>query len=502
MGIIGRQAAKLTIANLLSVIIGFFNTIYIYPLDEGIYGLAMFVLSVGTLFEMFMSLGVHSLTLRFFPTFKNPKNGNNGFLVFALIYMGFGLLCFSIFFWLFSGFFFQILQDNRPENAKYLKLFFGYIPLLVGLISFQTFLLSFISQFQRVVIPGIIFNVLPKVWIPVVFLLTYYHVISNQWLVNSIFLMLGVSLVSLLFYLKRLGQFSLKPQWEYYPRVQVKMMVAYALFSLLGSAGSQMAFRIDQSMLGSVLSMEALGLFSIALTFTATMEMPAKSVLNITGPIISDLIKKEKFSEINILYQRSALNMFSAGLFLFLGLYLVADDIFMMTKNADKLMIAQQIALILALGKLFDMITGPNDLIIGLSKYYKFNLICIFLLSLGNVLLNFKFIVLYGVFGPAFASVIFLFLFNIIKIIFLWLKFKMLPFTINMLYIVMIAALCIGIDLLIPDFENVYLNFLLGGLILMLGYVAPFMYWKLAPDLVNLFYGGLGSLGIKNPFQK
>ena len=128
MGIIGRQAAKLTIANLLSVIIGFFNTIYIYPLDKGIYGLAMFVLSVGTLLEMFTSLGLHSLTLRFFPKFKNPHNGNSGFLLFALTYMVIGLIFFSTLFWLFSGFFFQMLQDNRPENAYYLNLFLISFP--------------------------------------------------------------------------------------------------------------------------------------------------------------------------------------------------------------------------------------------------------------------------------------------------------------------------------------------------------------------------------------
>jgi O-antigen/teichoic acid export membrane protein len=502
MGIIGRQAAKLTIANLLSVIIGFFNTIYIYPLDKGIYGLAMFVLSVGTLLEMFTSLGLHSLTLRFFPKFKNPHNGNSGFLLFALTYMVIGLIFFSTLFWLFSGFFFQMLQDNRPENAYYLNLFFDFIPLIVGLITLQTFLINYLSQFQRVVIPGIIFGILPKIWIPCAFLLTYHHIFSDQMLVNSIIGMLGVSLTILIYYLKVLGQLNLRPQWSNYPAIQVKEMVTYALFSLLGTAGAQMAYRIDQSMLGSIVSMEALGLFSLALTFTATVEMPAKSVLNITGPIISDLIKKEQFTAINQLYQRSALNMFAAGLFLFLGLYLVADDIFRMTKNAETLLIAQQIALILALGKLFDMVTGPNDLIIGLSRYYKFNLICIFLLSLGNVLLNFKFITLYDVYGPAFASLIFLFLFNIIKVIFLKIKFNMLPFSSNMLYLIGLALVCIGLDFLIPDSTSVFINFLVGGLILLIVYVCPFVYWKIAPDLVNMLYGGLGSLGIKTPFKK
>lgn len=502
MGIIGRQAAKLTIANLASVIVGFFNTIYIYPLDKGIYGLAMFVLSVSTLLEMFTSLGLHSLTLRFFPQFKNPQNGNNGFLPFALSYLLIGLLLFSILFWSLSGFFFQILQDNRPENAHYLSLFFNRIPFIVALITMQTFLINYLSHFQRVVIPGIVFNVLPKIWIPIVFLLSYHGLFSDLQLVNSIIIMLIASVVILLIYLRILGQFSLRPQWRFYSKEKIKEMLGYALFSLLGTAGAQMAYRIDQSMLGSILSMEALGMFSLALTFTATVEMPAKSVLNITGPIISDLIKKENYPEIEQLYQRSALNMFAAGLFLFLGLYLVADDIFLLTKNAETLLIAQQIALVLALGKLFDMITGPNDLIIGLSRFYKFNLLCIFLLSLGNVLLNFKFITLYGVYGPAFASIIFLFLFNIIKVIFVKIKMGMLPFTRNMFHLLGLASFCVVLDFFLPKTGWIWLDLFIGGIVLLCFYLFPLIFWKLAPDLVNMLNGGLSSLGIKNPIKK
>lgn len=501
MGIIGRQAGKLTIANFFSVFIGFFNILYIYPLDKGIYGLAMFVITVGGLMEMFANMGLPTMTLRFFPSFKSPQNGNRGYLSFAFIYLGIGLVFFTLLFWFFANFFFQILKDNHPENTYYLSLFFDAIPIIVGLITLQSFLISYLSQFQRVVIPGIIFSLLPKIWIPVVFLLAYYKYFSDQMLVNSVILMLFTSTVLMLIYLYRLGQFDLRPQWQYYPKVRLKEMISFALLSLLGTAGSQLAFRIDQSMLGSILGMEALGLFSMALTFTSTIEMPAKSVLSITAPIISDLIKKENYAEVESLYQRTALNMFAVGVFLVLGLYLVADDVFRLTKNAQTLLIAQQIALILSISKLLDMISGPNDLIITLSKYYLFNLFCIFILSLGNVLLNFTFIASYGVFGPAFASLLFMFVFNLIKVIFIKVKMNMLPFTLNMAYLLGLAALCVGLHLLLPKTGWVICDLALGGLILITVYIFPLIFWKLAPDLTNMIQGGISNLGITLPWQ-
>ena len=157
--------------------------------------------------------------------------------------------------------------------------------------------------------------------------------------------------------------------------------------------------------------------------------------------------------------------------------------------------------MILGLAKLMDMITGPNDMIIGISKYYRFNMLLIIALSLGNILLNYSFIRQYNVFGPAYASLVFIVAFNCIKVIFLWVKFKMLPFSRPMLYLVISALICGGVHYVLPSTGFIILDGLLGGVILLLGYLLPLMYWKLAPDLIAMLNGGLGSLGIKNPFK-
>ncbi|WP_373550780.1 lipopolysaccharide biosynthesis protein [Haliscomenobacter sp.] len=500
MGIIGRQGAKLTIANFLGVGIGFLSVIFIYPKDSALYGLMMFLYATGTLFEPLASLGIQAIILRYFSRFKDLDKTKHGLLLYSLLHISVGIVLFSILFWLFSGPISGLIQRLNPKDAENIDLFFNFIPVLVALLALQNLFNYYIANLHRIVIPGIILSILPKLWMPATFLLAYYQILDTSGIIYSVLGMVLVSVLALVFYLQSLGQLNLQPRWEFYPRATLQEMITYGLYGLLGIAGTQMAYRIDQSMLGTVLSMKAVGVFTFALTIATTIDMPARSVLNISAPLISDFFAKGEMGKIGEHYKKIALNLFSVGLFLYLGLVLVADDIFMLTGKPE-LLIARNIAMILGLAKLMDMLTGPNDMIIGISKYYRFSMLLIIALSLGNILLNYSFIRKYNVFGPAYASLVFIVAFNCIKVIFLWVKFKMLPFSRPMLFLAISALICIGIHYVLPSSGSIILDGLLGGIILLLGYLLPLVYWKLAPDLIAMLNGGLGSLGIKNPFK-
>lgn len=494
MGVIGRQATKLTIANLSGLLLGVFNTFFIYPANKSIYGLIMFVISTGSFLEVFASLGVNSLVLRFFPKFKDEEFSHRGFLGFIGIYLLCAFVLFLILFTTLGNYFFHFLLANRPENAKYLNLFFNYIPILALLMALQSSLTIFIGQFQRVVVPGIVVNVLPKFWVPILFYLAYHQLIDQQFLVYIIIGILFSSVGLLVWYVKQMGHFSLKLQWEFFPKPVVKEILVFAMFSLLGSIGTQLAYRIDQSMVGTLIGVEGLGIYSLALTIAVAVELPAKSVINITGPIIGQLLVKENYPSIEALYKKSALNMTVAGLFLFLGLFMIADDLFLMTKYVDTLSAVQKLASVIVIGKLLDMITGPNDYIIGLSKHYKFNLFLLFGLSLLSILGNVCLIPIFGLYGPPIVSILFLFSFNSIKVFFIWRKFKISPFSNQLGYVLLVALLAVGLHELIPGSSSAIFNLLVGSLILISVYILPILYWNLAPDISAMLLKMIGLI--------
>ena len=67
------------------------------------------------------------------------------------------------------------------------------------------------------------------------------------------------------------------------------------------------------------------------------------------------------------------------------------------------------VVLFVMLGKLIDMASGANGEIIGLSKYYKFNMYCILFLAVLTVVGNYFLIPALGVTGAALATAISLF---------------------------------------------------------------------------------------------
>ena len=104
--------------------------------------------------------------------------------------------------------------------------------------------------------------------------------------------------------------------------------------------------------------------------------------------------------------------------------------------------------------------TGFNGEIITYSKYYKFNLIAIGLLILLNVSLNLLFINVlnYGIEGVAVASLISMILFNLSKLLFIYKKFKILPFDNSYLKLIFVFAIVLLISYYLPILNNHLLN--------------------------------------------
>ena len=89
------------------------------------------------------------------------------------------------------------------------------------------------------------------------------------------------------------------------------------------------------------------------------------------------------------------------------------------------------IVFVIGLAKLYDNALGNNNAILFNSDYYRVVLLLGVLLAVSTVILNALFIPEFGINGAAYASCITIFLYNTIKVVFVYLKFKMQPFTIN-----------------------------------------------------------------------
>ena len=87
------------------------------------------------------------------------------------------------------------------------------------------------------------------------------------------------------------------------------------------------------------------------------------------------------------------------------------------------------VVFIISVAKLFNSVLGNNNSILFYSDYYRMVLFFGVIIAICTVVMNLVFIPAFGLEGAALASCITIFIYNSIKLWFVWLKFKISPFT-------------------------------------------------------------------------
>jgi len=131
--------------------------------------------------------------------------------------------------------------------------------------------------------------------------------------------------------------------------------------------------------------------------------------------------------------------------------------------------------------------TGVNSQIIGTSTYWRFEFISgVILLSI-MLPLNYILTKQYDIVGTATAGLISITIYNLIRIIFLWKKFNLYPFTAQSLYTILLAASCFGVCYLL--FQNIHglPGLFLRSIIFSILYGTGSVYLKLSPDIIPIW---------------
>ena len=139
---------------------------------------------------------------------------------------------------------------------------------------------------------------------------------------------------------------------------------------------------------------------------------------------------------------------------------------------------------------LMDLATGFNGNIISLSKYYKFNIIVMLLLAGLTIGLNWYFInhTDLSLIGIALSTAISVTLYNMIKVIFNYFVFKVSPFSIEMIFVSIICTLAITVAIVLPVFENNFINLVYKPAVVLLLIFIGNHFTKIFPieDYINM----------------
>lgn len=496
MGIIKRQSIKRSIVSYVGTLIGVVSTIFIYPLDKEIYGYMQFLIGVATFLWPFASLGGTVPAIRFFRNFKDGKD-NHGFLGFLLLWVVVAFSIFTLFGLLFKEPLFDLLARLHFNRTYFSDNVSTIYLLCLCYILIQLFVL-YTSNFNRIVIPTAFQNLGLKIGIPALVLLYYYGFLNEftvKWLLLGLYALIAVCLAV---YLYSLGGLNLKVKFSFLNRSLLKEMLNYAFYGLLGSVGTVFAFSIDTIMVAPLTNFGEGGLYNIALFIGNAIGIPLAAINGIAAPIISKAWGKNDRAEITQIYERSSKLLFTTGIFLLMLVWLSLDDVFRLSPKYDELIAGQFVVLIIGIARVIDMTTGVNGSIIGYSKYYRFNLLALLVLSFSNVFLNYLLIPQLGITGAAVATGISIVLFNVIKYVFIWSRFGMQPLRWSFLWVFLLAAIAYVVSSILPPTGIPLINIVLKSGLAALLFGGPLLYFRLAPD-VNEAAGELWGR-VKNIF--
>ncbi len=419
MGIVASQSAKNLITTYFGFGIGALNTLVLYVqfFEEENYGLVGLLLSTATLIMPFMAVGVQNTLIKFYSKYSGRQQ--DIFLSFMLL-LPLLILIPGV---LIGSLLYDSIVDFLASKNEIVR---PYV-YLIGIIAFAMAYFEIGYAWAKTQLQSVFGTVMNEVFhrLGVMVLLALY---AFELLDLTSFLY-GVTVVYLLRMLIMLTYaFSLKkPRFQIALPKELSSILKYALLIILAGSVAVMILDIDMFMLNVLLPIENLAYYAVAIYIAAVIAVPARAMHQIIYPLTATYLNNRSFLELKDLYKKSSLTLFVVSGLIFLliicnikSLYLLLDPSY--SKGL-------YVVLLISLAKLADNVMGNNNAILYNSDYYRLVLVLGVILVVVAVILNLIFIPQLGVKGAAIATFLASVGYVITKIIVVYLKFKMQPFT-------------------------------------------------------------------------
>ncbi len=436
MGVVLKQSFKNTVITFTAFGIGGINALFLYTsfLSDKYYALVTFLLTTANLLMPLTAFGVQYSILKFFSSYKTKKD-KDVFLSFSMLLPLFIAIPFGV---LGSVFYEQISNYLSIKNPIIKEYTWVVYLVAVATAYFEIFYAWAKVQMQSVI--GNIFKeMFSRVAATILLLLVYFELISQvefiYYLTGAYFIRMSV----MLFYALKLY----KPRFHFQLPKNYKEILKYASYIILAGSAGAILLDIDKFMIPQKEAIELTAYYAVGVYIASVIEVPGRSMAQIVQPITAKALNENNMAEIKKLYKSTSINLLLACGLIFLLINLNINQAYLLIdeKYSDGVMVV----LMISLAKLYTMALGNNGAIISNSKYYKILLPYAIAMALSVIFLNDWLIDLYQMNGAALSTLLVILFFNTVKIWYVKQKFKILPFSIKTLYIIVLIVIVYSI---------------------------------------------------------
>jgi O-antigen/teichoic acid export membrane protein len=477
LGIVFKQSFKNSLVIYLGFLIGGLNTVIFYPqfMESSYYGVVVSLLAASNLFMPLIGVGVHFAIIKFFSAY-NEKQQRDRFLstvlflpLFVAIPIGF----------IWDNFHDWILSYVPEENSKLIENF----TLTIYIVAIACAYFEVFYAWAKVQLKSVLGNVLKEFWnrAAVMLLLLavafdfltkpqFIYVLTGMYILRTLVMMIyAFSLY--------LPKFSLKPPENF------GEVIRYGLYILLAGSAGAILLDIDKIMIPGKETFEKAAYYTVAVYIGTFIEVPSRAMRQILEPLTSQNLNDNDEKEVSSLYKRSSINLLVIGGLFFLLVNCSIHEFFKMMEEGFAG--GELIVLMISFAKLYNVFLGNNRDIINNSKFYRIALPFAVGSGFSVYFLNkyFYFDLDYGTDGLAFATLITIFVFNSMKLWFVYYKFKMSPFTNRTFVMLLLIAVFFGVFYYWNFSFHPIVNIILKSTIIGVVYMISILKLKISPDL-------------------
>jgi O-antigen/teichoic acid export membrane protein len=494
MGLVVRQSILATIISYAGAVIGYINLLYLFPkfLDPEQVGLLRSVQDAAILFAPFAQFGLSNTIVRYYPQLVKNQDAQGGFIALVLSLALGGFVIFLVVFKIFEG---PILLYFNDKAAAILQ----YVPSILWL-TFILLVTALLESYSRSLLKTVFPNFMREVGIRVMLglLVTAYFLkwLSFEAFIISTVLAYLVWLLALLIYLAIDKRISIKASFSFISREKRKALIIYSLLSFAGAAGMIIIGKIDSLMIAAQLGLTYVAVYTTAFYMASVIEVPKKAMTAVAMPLIAQAFEKNDIKHINLIYQKTSLNQLIVGALLLIGIIINLDNIYGLMPKREIYEAGRWVVVFIGVGKLADMAFGPSSEIVVLSKYFWFNIVLVVLLAATVIIANNILIPRYGIDGAAVSAAFAVILFNAVKYVFIQATLKIQPFNQATFIVLAISAATIGLNYILPVFDNIFIDLILRSGVVTVFYGGAVLLTNVSPEVNQIVRKGLRMLRI------
>lgn len=482
MGLVQKDAFRTTLISYVGILLGYLNkgVLFLLVLSTAQIGLVNLIISIGTLFAQLANFGTVFATWKFFPFMRNQDKNHHGFLTFILLFVGAGILLYTVLYIAFR----EQIQAGYVENSRmFIDYYYWTLPIGIAYVLFMVLEIYLRSLYKNIV-SVFAYEIVLRVATTAILILKWGNLISFDTFVILHSLLYLIPTMILVIYLRRMNEFTIGLSQIKISKRFKKIVFYYSSFSYLNTLGAVWVNSLDVLMIAQLVGLEGAGVFTTVVFISSALQVPYKSIMRVSSPLVSDYWKHRQMDKMKELYVKTS----SVSLVIGLGMFILAwaniDFLFSFLKPEFREGI--WVFFFIMIGRLVDMYFGLNGAIFTTSKKYRYDIFFTVFLMVAVYVLNAIMIPVWGIVGASISTTIAMLVYNFGRLIFVWVVYKLHPFNLNQFIIIVLGI----VSLVVGHFtqgliNNKWIQFLVESTLVSVVFFVPIYVFSLEKETVN-----------------